>query len=186
MTDWVTTSGFWISHDDECGGEVFWHVQSLTDDQYKQLSTMTDIVAAIEPDGQVKAQIMLGNEASDSYERKLGAKRLLRKRDDLSIQQYVPPDLAYISNPRGSSKAQPDYYFLTDAGEGITIYLVEQGVEEVKEFTTNSVIQRWLFTNGATRTKSDDSPSGHGTCVASKISGLRYGVIKHGNIVSVN
>lgn len=95
---------------------------------------MTDIVAAIEPEGQVKPQIMLRNEASDSNEKKLSAKRLFQKRDDLSVQQYAPPDPAYISNPYGSSKTRPYYYFLTNAGEGINIYLVEQEMEEVKEY----------------------------------------------------
>lgn len=119
------------------------------------------------------------------YQRRLSHETKSSKRDDISIQRDAKPDLTYISNPEGSNKDQPDYYHLTNAGEGITIYLIEQGVEEVPEFTTNSVIQRWLFAEDAKRTNSDDSISGHGTCVGSKISGLRYGPIKRGTIVNV-
>lgn len=183
LTEWVSTSDFWISHSRTCGGILFWSVARLNDDQIQQLRAMTDMISSVEPDGKVWPHGKV--QTQESLNANTVTKRNLQKRDDISIQRDAKPDLAYISNPEGSNKDQPDYYYLTNAGEGITIYLIEQGVEEVPEFTTNSVIQRWLFAGDAKRTNSDDSISGHGTCVGSKVSGLRYGPIKRGTIINV-
>ena len=185
LTEWVGIGDFWISHSSQCGGIIFWCVKRLTNDQTEQLHAMTDVVSSIEPDTETRPDGVLQRQESINDSSQPITKRSLQRRNDVSIQRDAMPDLAYVSNPQGSNKEQRDYYHLTGAGQGITIYLLEQGVEEVPEFTVNSVIQRWLFSKDAKRTKSDDSLSGHGTCVGSKISGLRYGTIKRGTIVNV-
>nr|OQO29400.1 hypothetical protein B0A51_02218 [Rachicladosporium sp. CCFEE 5018] len=75
----------------------------------------------------------------------------------------------------------PDYVFQGDPGGGITIYLVESGVNNA-DFRGRMEPQI-IRTPQAEPGSGDDSIDGHATCVAVKAAGTKYGVEKLANMV---
>lgn len=81
-----------------------------------------------------------------------------------------------------------DYVYDPAAGEGITVYVIDSGMNtKLPEFANLGEV-RWLWppekylrTNGLSKT--EDDQKGHGTCVVSKIAGRDYGIAKKVQIV---
>lgn len=71
------------------------------------------------------------------------------------------------------------------AGEGITVYVVDSGVNTSNKEFSSGVIKRWLFTWNFLAIESDSHPVGHGSCTASKIAGIDYGVAKKASLIMV-
>ena len=116
------------------------------------------------------------------------AEEKLQKRSVIGIQRNAPSELVSLSTSPSNSKSSQDYYYSSEdgeAGEGITVYVIDKGLEPSNdEFRRGSVKLRWLFAMKATQTKSDDG-RGHGSCTASKVAGHQYGVAKKAQIVMV-
>ena len=126
-----------------------------------------------------------------------------RKRDgNIQTQQDARDDLKVFSQARGarSLSALPGYAYDSRAGQGITVYVIDTGVNpDVQVNTTDYKLSirlihfqefrdmqgaiRWLYLPGEPEIKRDDF--GHGSCVTSKVTGPTFGVAKSANIVVV-
>jgi subtilisin family serine protease len=130
-----------------------------------------------------------------------GPQPILRKRD-LTIQENAPRELRVVSQAPGQSIDDLEDYFYEDVGgEGVTIYVLDSGLNQNhpvrpssfragflgltlgQEFTDMPGSIRWIFTSRTVHTQVD--PTGHGTCVASKATGWRLGTAKKSNLVVV-
>lgn len=110
----------------------------------------------------------------------------LQKRDHLVTQPLdtTIQDLIFISTPPGTDTGIYYTYF-SAAGEGITVYLVDSGVNPSNNEFNSGVIKRWLYAWDVLAVESDDHPLGHGSCAASKITGVDYGVAKKASLIIV-
>ena len=105
--------------------------------------------------------------------------------------QAVPnvPELNFISQPPGTYLEQmADYKFPATAGLGVDVYVPDSGVLTTNnEFLNMQGEYRWLQPLRGTWQSAEpwarSDPSGHGTCVASKIAGYSYGVAKNANLI---
>lgn len=194
LNEWVTPQGYWISHDSQCSGSkvLFWRATRLTDKQVGKLREMIDIVSAVEPDGTAELfdSVPSGKSKSESKSRSKSkrriseAKRQLEKRDLITIQQFASTDLGYVSNPLGSkADSLTDHYYITNAGQGITVYVIDLGFEPSVNELRSSPVVRKLFAGHRLRELNDKD--GHGTCVASKITGLHCGPVKKVALIDV-
>ncbi len=105
----------------------------------------------------------------------------------------TPDEQKFISTPQGVEiSAQGDYYYDPKAGEGVTVYILDFGVDtENGEFADLAGKWRWLWPTqdfwknhyNEEYYEGDQDPDGHGTCIMSKIAGQRYGTAKKANIV---
>jgi cerevisin len=117
------------------------------------------------------------------------------------MQQDARDELKVISQSRGASLSElPGYAYDSRGGRGITVYIIDTGINpnhEVRlthyqesvgltrfqEFRNMHGSIRWLYLPGQPRIEGDNV--GHGTCIASKIAGPVFGVAKSANIVVV-
>jgi hypothetical protein len=112
--------------------------------------------------------------------------------------------LKMMSQARGARNlaALPGYVYDSRAGTGITVYVIDTGVDlnhlvsvtyptntiglrltGLQEFEALPGSIRWLYLPNEPQVESD--PVGHGTCVASKVVGRALGVAKNVNLVVV-
>ena len=119
----------------------------------------------------------------------------LRKRD-LWSQYPATPELRFVSQPRDPFQQiwyTQDYVYDETAGKGITVYVIDSGMNSDNSDISNSATAsggyRWLWPTKAFwkkgRPQTEDDQTGHGSCVISKVSGYYYGVAKLVTIVSV-
>ena len=111
----------------------------------------------------------------------------LEKRVLIQAQRNAPRDLVSLSTPKGMAGLK-DYFYPTQAGEGVTVYVIDGGFEPSNsEFIRQAANHRWLFAMGADKTQADDvaEDKGHGSCVASKVVGYRCGSAKKAKMVFV-
>lgn len=184
-------SRYWACEDPLCplkGGVAFWvaklkpsHIDSL-------LNQPTSAVKAITPNTPFRNED-LREVFPDVPKIKIPAQNKrshLRKREALFVKQQRGADqsLTFLSTPAGKQNTDPErkYAFLS-RGVGldpnrkrVRIYMVGSGIDaSIPEFNSGQV--RWLcaVANGQNK---DLSPAHHGTCIASKIAGVKYGVFK--------
>lgn len=123
----------------------------------------------------------------------------LRKR--LVENQYpAAPELRFVSGSKKYSAFDTqDFVYDSNAGKGITVYVIDSGMNSDNVEISNSATRsrqpsnkyRWLFPNTPFWKKrpawqTEDDPvahRGHGTCVISKVIGERFGVAKLANLV---
>ena len=118
----------------------------------------------------------------------------LRKRE-LWYQYPAAPELSFVSqskDPFIQVWNNQDFVYDATAGRGITVYVVESGMNldnrEISRSATASGGYRWLWPTKRfwkkrqPQTETDDE-NGHGSCVVSKVSGYNYGVAKLVTIV---
>lgn len=110
----------------------------------------------------------------------------LQKRDTLVMQplETTNQDLIFISTPPGTDIGY-GYTYFSAAGEGMTVYVVDSGVNPSNKEFSSGVIKRWLFAWDVLAIESDNHPLGHGSCTASKIAGVDYGVAKKASLIIV-
>jgi subtilisin family serine protease len=127
------------------------------------------------------------------------------KRDGQYLIQPTPlEELKMMSQARGARNlaALPGYVYDSRAGTGITVYVLDSGVDPnhpvsvtyqiitirlrftgLQEFDAHSGSIRWLYLPNEPHVETDTN--GHGTCVASKVRGRAFGVAKNVNLVIV-
>ncbi|GJD04010.1 alkaline proteinase [Colletotrichum higginsianum] len=89
-------------------------------------------------------------------------------------------------NPPGSVRAEnlPGFGYAAEAGKGVTIYVIDTGANiENPEWKNMKGSKSFIYTPGVEKTETD--PEGHGSCMASKVTGQLFGTAKDANIVMV-
>lgn len=118
-------------------GTFFW-TASLTEEQMEKLTTDTTGIDTIVRDntGQL-------NGVS-------GTRRPVERRDIVMVEKDASPDLSYISTPQFIKNPEYKYARFTNAGSGVKVYIVDTGaVPTLKEFTTKSIIKRYMYGLGS-------------------------------------
>lgn len=173
------------SVDDDCG-ILFWTGQ-LTEEGattirgiYGVLAVVNDILLTFDdtPDA---------NSQKKNYKRHVAEKKNhLEKRDTLVTQPFEKtcPDLIFISTPPGKNSVASYSYFAA-AGEGITVYVMDTGLNPSNNEFSSGVVERWMYAQGSQETESDENAFGHGSCAASKIAGVNFGVAKKVSLIVV-
>jgi hypothetical protein len=106
----------------------------------------------------------------------------LRARDQIG----APPELRFISQPKGTQLSQTQSYIFNETGgRGVSVYVFDSGANIANpEFYGMRGNVRWLWpTDMAPFPETDEN--GHGSCVVSKIAGPTFGVAKFADIVVV-
>lgn len=75
--------------------------------------------------------------------------------------------------------------YYSAAGEGITVSIVDRGLNPSHTKFSLGVIKGWIYANGVAKTEADDDPGPHGTCLASKVAGRVLGVAKKAALIVV-
>ncbi|KAF5610114.1 Allergen Pen n 13 [Fusarium subglutinans] len=99
----------------------------------------------------------------------------------LKTDKKAQPELQMFSTAPG--KKPSGYTYDEKAGQGVTIYVLDEGFNlKHKEFTSSPGTKRWIFSKGAS---GENDPDGHGSCCASKALGSTVGVAPKANLVAV-
>lgn len=191
-------SGYWTCEDPLCpqkGGVAFW-VAKLTPSQIDSLLNQpTAAVKAITPNTPFRNEDLkrISGEVPRIQIPAQNKRSHLSKREALFVTQQRGADqsLTFLSTPVGKQNTDPEskYAYLT-RGIGldpnrkrVRIYIVGPGIDlSIPEFNDGQV--RWLYAV-ADGQNQDLSPERHGTCIASKIAGRRYGVFKNEPVLVV-
>ena len=168
--------------DDDCG-VVFW-AGEFTEESAKTIRE-TNGVLGVEPD------IPLYDTSNKDFSKLKAPKNRpgesesdIRKRDTLIIQQPpVSTDLSFVSDP--PNHVGDAYVYYSAAGEGINVYVIETGVDALNKEFSSGVIKGWIHTSSVPRTTPETDLEGHGTCIASKVAGIKYGVAKKASLIMV-
>lgn len=109
----------------------------------------------------------------------------LHRRDTEIVQDPLTtsPSLAFISSAPGRPVSHYVYY--SAAGGGITVYIVDSGANPTNSEFSSGVIKRWIYAYDCAPQESDVHLDGHGSCVASKVAGVKSGVAKKASLVIV-
>ncbi|KAK2008088.1 subtilisin-like protein [Colletotrichum eremochloae] len=114
--------------------------------------------------------------------------RKIRKRAMVE-QENAPTELVMLSQPpRVGLSTLKSYTYDDSAGAGVTVYVLDKGYNtQNSEYAGMAVKPRWIFAGSqADDPVMDDlAHDGHGSCVASKINGPKYGVAKKASLVIV-
>ena len=185
--------------DDDCG-ELFW-TGKLTEEGAVYMRSKHGVLG-VEDDVPVE---LAGEAAStqgeifyhgarrrsaNEYERhsestKKMATHQVQKRDTITVQDLLTTSesLAFVSSAPGYPVSHYVYY--SAAGEGITVYVIDSGANPTNSEFYSGVIKRWIYAYDSVPEESDHHIDGHGSCVASKIAGVKSGVAKKASLVIV-
>ena len=187
MADTVQSSTISTIVDDDCG-ILFW-TGSLTDEgaevkrkTYGVLVVVCEI--KLRPDDLSDASIYSEKCSSKELPNSKPMQEQVEKRDILVRQYQAIAELAFISSPP-KTQAIEDYLYYSAAGEGITIYIIDSGLNPSHTEFSLGVVKRWIYANGAAKMGAEDDPNSHGTCIASKVAGRLLGVAKKASLVAV-
>lgn len=191
-------SGYWTCEDPLCplkGGVAFWVAKLPPSEIDSLLNQPTSAVKAITPNTPFRTEDLRRVSAEvPQIEIPAQNKRShLHKREALFVTQQRGADqsLTFLSTPAGKQNTdlESKYAYLT-RGIGldpnrkrVRIYIVGTGIDlSIPEFNDGQV--RWLtaVTDGQNQ---DLSPERYGTCIASKIAGIKYGVFKNEPVLVV-
>lgn len=87
--------------------------------------------------------------------------------------------------PEISARDASHYVYHPAAGEGINVYEVDTGAQSENSEFTCGAIKRWLYAYDYPLAEIDDHPGGHGTCAASKVAGVNFGVARKASLIIV-
>ena len=122
----------------------------------------------------------------------------LSKRDPGTLlvrQEGSPKDLSVLAwAPGVPSVAEVDYIMRQTKGEFSWVYVVDEGFDDnhwdfqdnwegIDGFGKNNIDPDWIWAPGMAHAKQD--PTGHGTCMASKVCGKKSGVAKQAVVIPV-
>lgn len=172
--------------DDDCG-VVFW-AGKFTEESAETIRE-TNGVLGVEPDIPLydtsnKGLRKLKTPKSRPESRPEESESHIRKRDTLITQSPpVSTDLSFVSNP--PNHVGDGYVYYSAAGEGINVYVIETGADALNKEFSSGVIKSWIHTSSVPRTEPEMDLEGHGTCIASKVAGIKYGVAKKASLTMV-
>ncbi|SCV52048.1 uncharacterized protein FFB14_12384 [Fusarium fujikuroi] len=125
----------------------------------------SSVIGSVAPDGQLKTQ----------------AKPSGITKRALKTDKKAQPELQMFSTAPG--KKPSGYSYDEKAGQGVTIYVLDEGFNlRHKEFTSSPGRKRWIFSKGVS---GENDPDGHGSCCASKALGSTVGVAPKADLVAV-
>ncbi|OBR11253.1 Alkaline proteinase [Colletotrichum higginsianum IMI 349063] len=103
----------------------------------------------------------------------------------IRLQPGAAEELKVISQPPGSWRDElPGFGYASEAGKGVTIYVIDSGANSKHpEWTSMTGSKDFMYVDGAVQEETDYR--NHGSCIASKATGLKYGTAKEANIVMV-
>ena len=109
----------------------------------------------------------------------------------MTRQDNSPPDLRMISFPPGRQLPNrpallPRYQYQKPNShtQPSRVYVIDKGVRAShRDFRRRN--KRWIFTRSNDHVERDEDDGGHGTCVASKAVGNKYGVARDAELVIV-
>ncbi|KAK2016076.1 subtilisin-like protein [Colletotrichum eremochloae] len=103
-----------------------------------------------------------------------------------SDSQYALNDLSLPQSEKAKGftcKNVPGYAFAKEAGEGVTVYVLDTGANpHHTEYINAKGTKRWLFAN---EDKDEDDKGDHGSCLQSLVNGPNFGAAKAADIVIV-
>lgn len=105
----------------------------------------------------------------------------IKKRASVVVQDPAETELAFVSTPPQTSPS--NYAYFDNAGKGVTIYLIADGLQPLNNELAGRVKDKWIYTLGVPQTQLD--PQGSGTCVGSIIVGKEHGVAKEAKLAVV-
>ncbi|WQF79046.1 Putative peptidase S8/S53 domain-containing protein [Colletotrichum destructivum] len=110
---------------------------------------------------------------------------ILQDPADIRLQPGAAEELKVISQPPGSWRDElPGFGYASEAGKGVTIYVIDSGANSKHpEWTSMTGSKDFMYVASAVQEETDSR--NHGSCVASKATGLKYGTAKEANIVMV-
>ena len=199
----VMDPSFQTSRSPRCPGEngvVFW-LAHITPDQAAKILAETDgAVTGIAPDSPFKSGSLTPapelmtvrnfvpeqTKMEDPLKTKRGVLQVeVQEEDDL-----YDPSLAFLSIPPGQTFGySKSYAFFGTAVQSamqtdIRVYLVDSGYDPSSGQIREEGLE-WLYGMNARMRKSDNHPDHHGTCMASKIGGPKYGVLQRGLVFTI-
>lgn len=168
--------------DDDCG-VLFW-AGKFTDESAETIRETSGVLG-------VESDIPLYDTSNKDFGKAKSRKRHsgeseshIRIRDNLITQRPpVSTDLSFISSP--PNHVGDGYIYYSAAGEGINVYVIDSGADALNNDFSSGVIKRWVYTSGVPKTEPEMDVEGHGTCVASKVAGIKYGVAKKASLIMV-
>ena len=170
------------------GGTSFW-VLHLTSNQIEglkteQMQSVRAIVAnaPIEAYGIPLSPDLMRRDKKVSLAEKKGRHD---KRDTVTKQRGIRdvPRLRFISSQKRQNAMS--YAYFLPAGAGITVYVIDSGLNPFNNEFQDGPFIEWLFALGSDTTYTDSLTTSHGTCMASLITGKVYGVSKKADLVAV-
>ncbi|OLN86981.1 Subtilisin-like protease 3 [Colletotrichum chlorophyti] len=104
---------------------------------------------------------------------------------DIGLQPDALDELKAISQPPGASLPDlPGFGYASEAGKGVTIYVIDTGANaENPEWTGIPGKKGFMYAPGASQEETDFL--NHGSCVASKAAGPTYGTAKEADVIAV-
>ena len=109
----------------------------------------------------------------------------LKERDRIIVDSLAWDDLRFISTPKEVERSDA-YYYYSKAGEGVTVFAVDSGVNLLHDdFVTatgeSALLQDRIYAMDAVGFREDYDD--YGTCRASKIVGRNLGVAKRAKVM---
>ena len=154
------------------GGTSFWALQ-LTQNQVEELNTKyKQSIKAVEPNAHVEPAGVMSPQLS--------------KRDAVIKQEEDVLRLRFISskNKKKPNKNAESYAYFAPAGATTFVYLIDTGLNELNADLVSTRVEK-LYALGTGPIYSDPNLEFHGSCMASLITGKRYGVSKHAELILV-
>ncbi|KAK6225204.1 alkaline proteinase [Colletotrichum tabaci] len=157
-------------------------------------SAQADAIASLPGVGSVTPDERLQEDESPSsappsltprQEREPGPPGLPGLSTSTRLQSDAVDELKIVSQPPGSNlKDLPGYRYASEAGKGVTIYVMDSGANpQNPEWAGMTGTKEFLYVADVKREETDSR--NHGTCVASKATGPAYGTAKDANLVMV-
>lgn len=180
---WSMDSKFMTSDDPLCAqksGVGFWQAQ-LTQPQIETLRQKMGVKAVIRNMPYKFGKLTkrpLGTARPETVPSRGKVKKSLKKREMLSVIRRSSEDdgLIYLSSPPGFEMGS-EYVSFAAGKHHVRVWIIDEGLTSTAEDLQGLSID-WTFALGAVGkpSKKNSDPTGHGTCIASKITGRNNGV----------
>lgn len=171
-------------------GAVFFWLAWLTPAQIESLNKEIQAVQSIMPNIKAESNPISVNRVGQSdvpdafnlqnspFRQKRSHRVEKRVKVNVVKRETEDPSLRFLSTaPQKEMGAE--YSHLDPAGDGVTVYVVDSGLQTQAWEIDPARVTRWIYGVGVKKVPRDESPPGEGqvgTCTAQKIGGASYGV----------